>query len=156
MSYLEDSASLLNYRIFERDYEQQFGSQYKPECIICLDDAADTDEIVNINTLDLFKKKCTCECFVHSHCLQKWIKSTPICPICRKSLANVKKITTSNSSAASAASAASSAASAASAASSQTLEILINDDRNITTCLRILFSLFVIIVCANIFKVYFL
>lgn len=145
MSYLEDSASLLNYRIFERDYEQQFGSHYKPECIICLDDAADTDEIVNINTLDLFKKKCTCECFVHSHCLQKWIKSTPICPICRKSLANVKKITTSNSSAAS-----------SDASSSQTLEILINDDRNITTCLRILFSLFVIIVCANIFKVYFL
>jgi len=143
MSYLEDSASLLNYRIFERDYEQQFGSHYKPECIICLDDAADTDEIVNINTLDLFKKKCSCDCFVHSHCMQKWIESTPICPICRKPLEHVKKTTKS-------------ASPAASADSSQTIEILINDDRNITTCLRILFSLFVIIVCANIFKVYFL
>lgn len=154
MSYLEDSASLLNYRIFERDSEKPIGSPYNPECIICLDDNADdTDEIVNINLLDLFKKKCSCDCFVHSTCMQKWIESTPICPICRKPLENVKKTTKSTASSANSSPAASPASPAS---SSQTLEILINDDRNITTCLRILFSLFVIIVCANIFKVYFL
>ncbi len=144
MSYLEDSASLLNYRIFERDHEQPLGSPYNPECIICLDDNADTDEIVNINLLKLFKKKCSCDCFVHSSCLQKWIESTPICPICRKPLENVKKTTRSPSS------------SSALPSSPQTIEIHLNDEGKITTCLRIIFSLFVIIVCANIFKVYFL
>ena len=142
MSYLEDSASLLNYRIFERDSEQSYGSLYNPECIICLDDNADTDEIVNINLLNLFKKKCSCECFVHSTCLQKWIESTPICPICRKPLEYVKKTTTS-------------ASSASSTSSPQTIEIRLNDEGKITTCLRIIFSLFVIIIIANVFKVYF-
>ena len=54
------------------------------ECIICL---SNENNLKEINTLNIFKS-CSCVYDVHENCILEWIKTNPLCPICKKFLTN--------------------------------------------------------------------
>jgi hypothetical protein len=56
-------------------------------CLICMDPARNLIEEVNIiYNMPFLIKNCDCLCNIHYSCLEKWIKSNSICPICRKAI----------------------------------------------------------------------
>jgi hypothetical protein len=56
-------------------------------CLIYMDPARNLIEEVNIiYNMPFLIKNCDCLCNIHYSCLEKWIKSNSICPICRKAI----------------------------------------------------------------------
>lgn len=61
------------------------------QCLICMDPSRNLIEEVNIiYNMPFLIKNCDCLCNIHYSCLEKWIKSNSICPICRKAIINEK------------------------------------------------------------------
>lgn len=55
------------------------------ECIICLEKTPidGKDHITLMNEMHFLIKKCDCLCYVHHKCLEKWIGTNAVCPICK-------------------------------------------------------------------------
>ena len=55
------------------------------QCIICLEKTPinDKDHITLMNEMHFLIKKCECLCNAHHTCLEKWIGTNPVCPICK-------------------------------------------------------------------------
>ena len=55
------------------------------QCIICLEKTPinDKDHITLMNDMHFLVKKCNCLCYAHHKCLEKWIGTNAVCPICK-------------------------------------------------------------------------
>ena len=55
------------------------------QCIICLEKTPinGKDHITLMNEMHFLIKKCECLCNAHHTCLEKWIGTNPVCPICK-------------------------------------------------------------------------
>ena len=55
------------------------------ECIICLEKTPinEKDHITLINEMHFLIKKCDCLCYAHHKCLEQWIGTNAVCPICK-------------------------------------------------------------------------
>lgn len=55
------------------------------ECIICLEKKPinEKDHITLMNEMHFLIKKCDCLCYAHHKCLEKWIGTNAVCPICK-------------------------------------------------------------------------
>ena len=54
------------------------------ECIICQEEFQSEEILVKLSCCHLY----------HDHCLMKWLKNTPTCPLCRLKLPTEKKVVT--------------------------------------------------------------
>jgi hypothetical protein len=61
------------------------GTETDKQCIICLEKTPinDKDHITLMNEMHFLIKKCECLCNAHHTCLEKWIGTNPVCPICK-------------------------------------------------------------------------
>ncbi len=59
------------------------------QCIICLDKTPiqDKDHITLMNEMHFLIKKCDCLCYAHHKCLEKWMSTNAVCPICKREIA---------------------------------------------------------------------
>jgi len=56
-------------------------------CIICLQNISlCKDEVTLMNDMHFLIKTCDCVCYSHHKCIETWIKTNSVCPICRKSI----------------------------------------------------------------------
>ena len=59
------------------------------QCLICLQGPEQSlnniiiDDVKLINEMHFLIKECSCECYSHHSCIEKWIESNSVCPICR-------------------------------------------------------------------------
>ena len=67
-------------------------------CLICLEgtiiEIKDNNKLINentimVNSVPFLTKTCICDYPVHYKCIEKWIESNSICPICRNPISNV-------------------------------------------------------------------
>jgi len=57
------------------------------QCLICLQSSSNSkDEIKLINEMHFLKKICDCKCYSHHKCIETWIETNSVCPICKKPL----------------------------------------------------------------------
>jgi hypothetical protein len=57
------------------------------QCLICLQNSSNPkDEIKSINEMHFLKKTCNCICYSHHKCIETWIETNAVCPICKKPL----------------------------------------------------------------------
>lgn len=57
------------------------------QCLICLQSSSNSnDEIKSINEMHFIKKPCNCICYSHHKCIETWIETNSVCPICKKPL----------------------------------------------------------------------
>jgi hypothetical protein len=65
-----------------------FSEETINQCIICLNDSVvcNNDEVTLMNNMHFLQKPCDCVCYAHHKCIETWIKSNSICPICRKNI----------------------------------------------------------------------
>jgi len=65
-----------------------FNNEPEPEqqCIICLDKSIvnQKDKVTLINEMHFLIKGCDCICYAHHTCIEKWIKTNAVCPICKR------------------------------------------------------------------------
>lgn len=67
--------------------DEDYANKEEKICLICMDPARNLIEEVNIiYNMPFLIKNCDCLCNIHYSCLEKWIKSNSICPICRKAI----------------------------------------------------------------------
>ena len=68
------------------------------DCLICLEgtiiEIKDNNQLINentimVNSVPFLTKTCICDYPVHYKCIEKWIESNSICPICRNPISNV-------------------------------------------------------------------
>ena len=68
------------------------------DCLICLEgtiiEIKDNNHLINentimVNSVPFLTKTCICDYPVHYKCIEKWIESNSICPICRNPISNV-------------------------------------------------------------------
>ena len=72
--------------LLDEDYANTNDKEEKI-CLICMDPARNLIEEVNIiYNMPFLIKNCDCLCHIHYSCLEKWIKSNSVCPICRKAI----------------------------------------------------------------------
>jgi len=59
------------------------------QCIICLEKTPinDKDHITLMNEMHFLIKKCDCLCYAHHKCLEKWMSTNAVCPICKRDIA---------------------------------------------------------------------
>lgn len=90
--------------------DNSFNNQYNVEdittndnndnnnCLICLEgtiiEIKDNNQSINentimVNSVPFLTKTCICDYPVHYKCIEKWIESNSICPICRNPISNV-------------------------------------------------------------------
>ncbi len=50
------------------------------ECFICL---YKSNELLNLNSQNTYRKCCKCSGTIHKECLEKWYETNNKCPICR-------------------------------------------------------------------------
>jgi hypothetical protein len=56
-------------------------------CLICLQGFNNSnDEIKSINDMHFLKKSCNCKCYSHHKCIELWIETNSVCPICKTPL----------------------------------------------------------------------
>jgi hypothetical protein len=73
----------LRYNTFN-DNDQDIVEQ---QCLICLQSSSNSkDEIKSITEMHFLKKKCNCICYSHHKCIETWIETNSVCPICKKPL----------------------------------------------------------------------
>jgi len=67
-------------------------------CLICLEgtiiEIKDNNKLINentimVNSVPFLTKTCICDYPVHYKCIEKWIESNSVCPICRNPISNV-------------------------------------------------------------------
>ena len=87
--------------------DNSFNNQYNVEdittndnndnnnCLICLEgtiiEIKDNNHLINentimVNSVPFLTKTCICDYHVHYKCIEKWIESNSICPICRNQI----------------------------------------------------------------------
>jgi hypothetical protein len=70
----------LRYNTFNENIVEQ-------QCLICLQSSSNSkDEIKSINKMHFLKKTCNCICYSHHKCIETWIETNSVCPICKKPL----------------------------------------------------------------------
>lgn len=61
------------------------------QCIICLEQTPsllnENDNVTLLNDMHFLTKECECLCYAHHKCIEKWITTNAVCPICKKTLA---------------------------------------------------------------------
>jgi hypothetical protein len=55
-------------------------------CLICLQGPNTIDEIKSIGEMHFLKKTCNCICYSHHKCIETWLETNAVCPICKKPL----------------------------------------------------------------------
>jgi len=77
----------LRYNTFNDTYEDiliEPESELNLQCLICLNNSSNTkDEIKQINDMHFLKKPCKCICYSHHKCIESWIATNSVCPICK-------------------------------------------------------------------------
>jgi hypothetical protein len=64
-------------------------------CIICLQNVSlCKDEVTLMNDMHFLIKNCDCVCYSHHKCIETWIKTNSVCPICRKPISFPEKKST--------------------------------------------------------------
>jgi hypothetical protein len=57
------------------------------QCLICLQGSTNSkDEIKSINDMHFLKKTCNCICYSHHKCIETWIETNSVCPICKQQI----------------------------------------------------------------------
>jgi len=58
------------------------------QCIICLEKTSinEKDTVTLMNDMHFLIKKCDCICYAHHKCLEKWMSTNPVCPICKREI----------------------------------------------------------------------
>ena len=57
------------------------------QCLICLQSSSNSkDEIKSVNEMHFLKKTCNCICYSHHKCIETWIETNSVCPICKQPL----------------------------------------------------------------------
>jgi hypothetical protein len=56
------------------------------QCIICLEHSplSLNDHVTLLNNMHFLIKYCDCLCYAHHKCIEKWIATNAVCPICKK------------------------------------------------------------------------
>ena len=69
-----------SYNTFNNEPEPQ------QQCIICLDKSVinQKDKVTLMNEMHFLIKGCDCVCYAHHACIEKWIKTNAVCPICKR------------------------------------------------------------------------
>ena len=59
------------------------------QCIICLEKTPinTKDHITLMNEMHFLIIKCDCLCYAHHKCLEKWMSTNAVCPICKRDIA---------------------------------------------------------------------
>jgi hypothetical protein len=65
----------------DSDIEEDIQNDYV--CLICLDPDNNTNKIKLLTDFRYIKPSCNCKPKIHSKCIEKWILTSPTCPICR-------------------------------------------------------------------------
>ena len=55
-------------------------------CLICLQGSTIVDKIKSISEMQFLKKTCNCICYSHHKCIETWIETKSVCPICKNPL----------------------------------------------------------------------
>ena len=58
------------------------------QCLICFQGPIQSNNIIIddvrlMNEMHFLIKKCNCECYSHHKCIEQWIESNSVCPICK-------------------------------------------------------------------------
>uniref|UniRef100_A0A6C0IHF6 RING-type domain-containing protein n=1 Tax=viral metagenome TaxID=1070528 RepID=A0A6C0IHF6_9ZZZZ len=63
-----------------------FSEETINQCIICLNNSVvcNNDEVTLMNNMHFLQKQCECVCYAHHKCIETWINTNSVCPICRK------------------------------------------------------------------------
>ena len=70
-------------------------------CIICMEGLIEHNNNNNnktiketpimVNSIPFLQKKCICDYSIHYKCIDKWLETNSICPICRNPISNILK-----------------------------------------------------------------
>ena len=73
----------LRYNTFDDNNKDTIEQQ----CLICLQNSSNyNDEIKSVHEMHFLKKTCNCICYSHHKCIETWIVTNSVCPICKKPL----------------------------------------------------------------------
>ncbi|TNV71940.1 hypothetical protein FGO68_gene15098 [Halteria grandinella] len=73
----------LNRRAFGKNKIQAAKNDGMAECVICMEEYKETDEIAEL--------KCDQRHYFHSKCLEQWLKRKLECPLCKRQVDLAKK-----------------------------------------------------------------
>ena len=75
----------------EKEIEKEKEKEKEIQCIICLEQTPSllnqNDRVTLLNDMHFLTKNCKCLCYAHHKCIEKWITTKPVCPICKNPLA---------------------------------------------------------------------
>jgi hypothetical protein len=75
------------FRTFEPYYNDEIIIYENKMCFICYEiETEKGEQIINLNSQELYIKICNCKGLVHNKCLDKWYEKSSKCPICRLTL----------------------------------------------------------------------
>ena len=75
------------FRTFEPYYNDEITIYENKMCFICYEiETEKGEQIINLNSQELYIKNCNCKGLVHNKCLDKWYEKSNKCPICRVTL----------------------------------------------------------------------
>ena len=72
--------------IIEGDKQSGDKQSGNKQCIICLETNTinKNDTVTLINEMHFLIKGCDCICYAHHKCIEKWIATNAVCPICKR------------------------------------------------------------------------
>ena len=72
--------------IIEGDKQSGDKQSGDKQCIICLETNTinKNDTVTLINEMHFLIKGCDCICYAHHKCIEKWIATNAVCPICKR------------------------------------------------------------------------
>ena len=57
------------------------------ECVVCLgseeEGEKDSQVLKSVTLIKSLEKECNCDYLVHEACLEEWLSTNPVCPICK-------------------------------------------------------------------------
>jgi hypothetical protein len=79
------------YNTFNNVLDTEKEIEKERQCIICLEQTPsllnENDNVTLLNDMHFLTKECKCLCYAHHTCIEKWIITNAVCPICKKTLA---------------------------------------------------------------------
>jgi len=78
----------MDYNTFEKVLDMDIDIEKNKQCIICLEQTpillSQNDNVTLLNDMHFLIKECECLCYAHHKCIEKWIATNAVCPICKK------------------------------------------------------------------------
>ena len=56
------------------------------DCFVCMETVLNNKQTIKLNKQIFYLKQCQCDGNIHQECLDKWIRTNNVCPICRSSM----------------------------------------------------------------------